>query len=266
MNLIKSPLNHTGGKYKLLSQLLPLFPKNINTFVDMFCGGGDVSVNVSSFKTISVDLSRQVIKIHRYIASGLINEKIINSFLDSYGLDSDSEEAYLKLRNEYNEEFCPVKLFVLICHSFNNQLRFNKKGEFNIPFGKRTFNNALKDKLNSYQQLIEVMSIKFLQSSVFDFDYYGCCSKVDDFVYFDPPYLITDDTYSSLWCKDDEIRLLELLDELASANIKWGLSNVLAHKGRTNDILLQWSKAYKVHKLSHSYKRGDSEEVFITNY
>ena len=35
--LIKSPMNYVGGKYKLLPQILPLFPENIDTFVDMFC-------------------------------------------------------------------------------------------------------------------------------------------------------------------------------------------------------------------------------------
>ena len=46
MEYVKSPLNYTGGKYKLLPQLLELFPKQVNTFVDLFAGGGNVSVNV----------------------------------------------------------------------------------------------------------------------------------------------------------------------------------------------------------------------------
>lgn len=37
---IKSPLNYTGGKYKLLPQIIPMLPSNINTFVDLF--GGDL--------------------------------------------------------------------------------------------------------------------------------------------------------------------------------------------------------------------------------
>lgn len=39
MEYVKSPLNYTGGKYKLLPQLLELFPKQVNTFVDLFAGG-----------------------------------------------------------------------------------------------------------------------------------------------------------------------------------------------------------------------------------
>lgn len=41
MEYVKSPFNYTGGKYKLLPQLLELFPKQVNTFVDLFAGGGE---------------------------------------------------------------------------------------------------------------------------------------------------------------------------------------------------------------------------------
>ena len=44
--LIQSPLNYTGGKYKLLPQILPLFPKEIDCFVDLFCGGCNVGINI----------------------------------------------------------------------------------------------------------------------------------------------------------------------------------------------------------------------------
>ena len=50
VNLIASPLNYTGGKYKLLPQLLPLFPNEVNTFVDLFCGGCNVAVNANAKK------------------------------------------------------------------------------------------------------------------------------------------------------------------------------------------------------------------------
>ena len=48
LELIQSPLNYTGGKFKLLPQILPLFPENIDIFVDLFCGGANVGVNIKS--------------------------------------------------------------------------------------------------------------------------------------------------------------------------------------------------------------------------
>ncbi len=53
--LIQSPLNYTGGKYKLLSQILPHFPQDIDCFVDLFCGGGNVGINAKCNKVIFND-------------------------------------------------------------------------------------------------------------------------------------------------------------------------------------------------------------------
>ncbi|MFZ7323394.1 DNA adenine methylase, partial [Avibacterium volantium] len=52
---IKSPMNYMGGKFKLLKQITPLFPKGIDTFVDLFAGGVNVGINVPSKKLIIND-------------------------------------------------------------------------------------------------------------------------------------------------------------------------------------------------------------------
>lgn len=61
---IKSPLNYTGGKHKLLPQILPLFPKEINTFVDLFTGGCNVAVNVEAKRIIANDCEEHIININ----------------------------------------------------------------------------------------------------------------------------------------------------------------------------------------------------------
>ena len=65
--LIKSPLNYTGGKFKLLPQILPLFPEDINTFIDLFGGGCNVGINVKSNKIIYNDIESHVVKIIKFI-------------------------------------------------------------------------------------------------------------------------------------------------------------------------------------------------------
>ena len=60
---IKSPMNYTGGKYKLLPQILPLFPTEIDTFVDLFTGGGNIAVNVEAKKIIANDNETHIIDI-----------------------------------------------------------------------------------------------------------------------------------------------------------------------------------------------------------
>ena len=65
-NFIKSPLNYTGGKYKLLEQIVPHFPTNIDYFVDLFCGGCNVGINVVANKVILNDSCSQLQELYSY--------------------------------------------------------------------------------------------------------------------------------------------------------------------------------------------------------
>ena len=76
--MIKSPLNYIGGKYKLLPQILPLFPEHINTFVDMFAGGLDVSINVEAQQGRCNDINNYVIGLVGYFQQYTIEELIAN--------------------------------------------------------------------------------------------------------------------------------------------------------------------------------------------
>ena len=142
-NYVKGPLNYTGGKHKLLPQILPLFPKEINTFVDLFCGGGNVTVNVDAKRIIGNDFEKHVIGIYQYLKTHNIDEIIsqIEEIVKDYSLTLENAEGFNKLRSDYNNPQynkydANIMLYVLICFSFNHQFRFNSKGEFNMPFGK----------------------------------------------------------------------------------------------------------------------------------
>lgn len=60
---IKSPLNYVGGKYKLLKDIIPLFPNKINTFVDLFGGGFNVGINVNAEHIVCNELCSQVVQL-----------------------------------------------------------------------------------------------------------------------------------------------------------------------------------------------------------
>ena len=166
-------MNYTGGKYKLLPQILPLFPTEINTFVDLFTGGGNIAVNVNANKIIANDNETHVIDIYKAFQNGYDSvEGIINaieSYIAKYNLSIDNTEGFNKLRNDYNSN--PFKsnyitstvLYVLICYSFNHQFRFNSKGEFNMPFGKNRsqWNDTMKKNLINFHKAITEKNIIF---------------------------------------------------------------------------------------------------------
>ena len=286
-NYIKSPMNYTGGKYKLLPQILPLFPTEINTFVDLFTGGGNIAVNVNANKIIANDNETHVIDIYKAFQNGYDSvEGIINaieSYIAKYNLSIDNTEGFNKLRNDYNSN--PFKsnyitstvLYVLICYSFNHQFRFNSKGEFNMPFGKNRsqWNDTMKKNLINFHKAITEKNIIFTNKDFNELKIDKLSSN--DFVYCDPPYLITCATYNEKdgWNENSERKLLELLDKLNSQSVKFALSNVLFSKGKTTDTLIEWSQKYNVHHLDYTYqncnyhtkdKESKPDEVLITNY
>lgn len=290
---IKSPMNYTGGKYKLLHQIEPLFPEDINLFVDLFTGGGNIAVNVKANKIVANDCEENIIGIYKTFQKyDNVDELIgqIEEIIKTYGLTIDNTEAYNQFRNDYNclktsqGNYSPLSsyninilLYVLICYSFNHQYRFNSKGEFNMPFGKERsqWNENMKNNLINFHRQIKEKDIVFLNKDFrqLKVDKLG----INDFVYCDPPYLITCATYNEKdgWNQECEEDLLKLLDELNTKKIKFALSNVLYSKGKTNDLLIEWSKKYNVHHLDYTYqncnyhtkdKTNKSDEVLITNY
>lgn len=280
MEYVKSPLNYTGGKYKLLPQLLELFPKQVNTFVDLFAGGGNVSVNVKAEKVVFNDLMWQVPEMLQEFKKIGVEESLrkIDGYISSYDLSKENKEGYLALREFYNKgKSDPLMLYTLICYSFNNQIRFNNKGAYNMPFGKdrSSFNPTLREKFIIFVQRLQSMEIQFSSKDFreLDLDTLG----ENDFVYCDPPYLITVASYNENggWGEQAERDLLAKLDTLDKAGVKFGLSNVFESKGKENIILKEWAKGYTVHYLDHTYsncsyhkkdKQSKDIEVFITNY
>lgn len=274
-NRIKSPLNYTGSKYKLLSQLMPLFPKNISTFVDLFTGGGTVALNVDSQKTYAIDNNYSVIKLLSLFQKLSFDELVekVKELEKYYVLSRDNKLGYLKLRDYYNSYQDPIALFTLICYSFNNMTRFNSKGQYNVPFGKRIFNENIRKNLKETISAIQSKEIIFAFSDYKEaFNLVNSQLDENSFVYCDPPYLITDAAYNSHWDKQEFTKLLILLDQLNERGIKWGLSEVIFHKGKENDVLREWMDKYKVHYINSDYSNcnyqtsGTSVEVYVYNY
>ena len=258
-SLIQSPLNYTGGKYRLLKQILPYFPDKIDTFVDLFCGGCNVGININADKVILNDINYKLINLFKTFKkrkSSIVND--INEIITTYelsqselfgyayygssgtdGLASYNKENYLKLRKNFNNleelqdsDYYYIMLYVLIIFGFNNQIRFNRSNEFNLPVGKRDFNAKIRKKLIEFTDRLCTKNIRFSSK---DFSEFKLSELTENsLVYLDPPYLITNAAYNEQggWSENDEKRLLKFLDKLNAKNIKFALSNVLSNNCR----------------------------------
>ena len=276
MQYYESPITYMGSKRRLLPQLLSLFPKNIDTFYDLFTGSGTVSFNVKANKIISNDKDETTYKILSFFKNNDLDKLgyEVLQFLELYHLEGkDKEKQYYKLRDFYNKSTNKsiFILYILTVYSFSSLARFNSKGEFNMPFGNRDFS---VNKFNNIRNLREVISnIEFCNQDFSCFEDF----KKGDFVYLDPPYLLTEANYNDNWTDEDDLRLFKYLDKLDKQGIKWGMSNVFQSKGNINSKLIEWSKKYNVTHLNYHYKTTSglyksqgqdnvTDEVFICNY
>jgi adenine-specific DNA-methyltransferase len=300
--IIQSPLNYTGGKFKLLDQILPHFPDRIDTFVDLFCGGCNVGVNISAERVIFNDNSSHLLYLYNTFKN-LGKETVLNMIdnvikryglsrstkngYDFYGCDSSAglgdynREPFLRLRKDFNKKNEDygyyIMLYTLIVYAFNNQIRFNSKGEFNLPVGKRDFNDNMKSKLCTFIDQLRRGNYTFSCVDFREFD--TTVLTGNSLVYCDPPYLITCATYNEqdAWNEQCERDLYAMLDTLNKRKIKFALSNVLSSKGKKNTMLSEWlnQRNYRTIHLNYSYsnsnyqtknKTDSADEVLIVNY
>jgi DNA adenine methylase Dam len=285
------PFNYTGSKHKVLKQIYDLLGNNdINQFVEPFGGSGVVGLNINSkypniekiyyneSNTDVYSLFRTLLNDHAYVVwspETLMEEAPKN------------KEEYLALRDSYNksENKYILDLFKLITTGFNNQIRFNKSGEFNTPYGDRKFNsNTLKQlvnlrKANGLGDLDHLFDYSNMKCSIF-LDFIFSMESLDvesTFIYFDPPYLNSVATYTEndTWNETHFFKMTERLDELTKLGYKWGLSEMSENKGIKNELLMDWinSKGYAFKNIDLSYTNSSAtkkvrsgKEIYIYNY
>ena len=270
--IVRSPFFYVGDKYKLIEEISSYFPDDIEKFVEPFVGGGSVFMNIDARKFYLNDIDVNVIALHKFLCKSA-NKRTeffsrIESLIAEYGLSYSykedripvelkrqykktyyakyNKEAYGQMKRDFNESSVAdlYVLYLLLIYGFNRMLRFNKNGDFNLPVGNVDYKDFLQ-------------KIRLSEK---------------DFVYLDPPYLITFSEYNKLWNEQDEIELLQLLDSLNKRRIRFAISNVTHYKGRCNNLFIDWACKYNVHPIKSNYisyhdnSTKQISEVLITNY
>lgn len=294
----RSPFFYVGDKFKLVPQLKENFPKDIDRFIEPFCGGGSVFLNTDANEYLLNDIDSYMIKLHQYLISNSVDTDTfwdeLKANIEKYNLSATfmgrdipkeyrkefvktyfakyNKDAYMKLRSDFNDDKDNILLlYMLLIYGFNRMLRFNGKGDFNLPVGNVDFNNNVVAALNSYFDYVTGKNIKLFNMDFQDFvETVQPTSK--DLVYLDPPYLITFSEYNKLWNEDSEMRLISYLDELNARGVRFAVSNVLWHRKRYNGTFNQWAQKYNIVRIQSNYisyhdnTEKDSIEVLVKNY
>lgn len=294
----RSPFFYVGDKFKLLPQLKKNFPDDINRFIEPFCGGGSVFLNVDANEYLLNDIDTYMIQLHEFLMSYSDDQENfwceLENYIKRYNLSATymgrdvpqdlrkefvktyfakyNKEAYMNLRADFNSNKDNMMLlYMLLIYGFNRMLRFNRKGDFNLPVGNVDFNQNVVNALNTYFDYVKDKEIEFYNMDFQDF-VNQIEPEADDFVYLDPPYLITFSEYNKLWDEDSEMRLIRFLDELNERGIRFAVSNVLWHRRRYNGTFNEWAQQYNIVRIQSNYisyhdnTEKDSYEVLVKNY
>lgn len=258
---LKPIVKWSGGKKDELKKILPHIPENYSTYLEPFIGGGAVYFNLNPDKAVINDVHKELVDFYQSIKNGHTNE--IYDFMKQH---PNEEETYYKVRAYDNTDILDnaKRFYYLRKTCFRGMLRYNKKGKFNIPFGRyKTYNyETIKDP--NYEALLKRTEI-FNKGFEHVFDNYN---DPNNFMFLDPPYdsKFTDYGYCTFG-KEEQKKLAKCFKE---TNIK-----CLMIIGKTpfiqelyeDYIVGEYDKKYRF-KL-HSKRIGDeinTKHLIIKNY
>ena len=284
-----------GGKSQLIEQLNAQLPADFDslenvTYIEPFVGGGAMlfymlqhypNINHAIINDINSDLTtcyRTVRDNPNELIASL--QDIENTYL-SLNTEEARKEFFMVVRNRYNEKnLDPIenttKFFFLNKTCFNGLYRVNKKGLFNVPFGRYSNpticnpETILKD--SELLQRVEILNGDFEET----FKY----AQGNTLFYFDPPYRPLSDTSSfNNYAKEDfnddeQIRLKKYCDRINDAGFKFMLSNSDCKSVNEEDNFFDvLYAAYQIERVlasrsinSNPNKRGELTEILVRNY
>ena len=289
-------LKWAGGKGQLLSQLSEHLPERISrepfTYIEPFVGGGAMLFYMLQHfgnikKAVINDINEDLILTYRTVkgdVEALISKlaKIEEDYFAIVEQDKRSQLFY-EIREQYNQHDGNAiervsQLIFLNKTCFNGLFRVNKRGQFNVPFGKYanpTICNA--EVLRADSQLLQSAQVEICQG-----DYAQILRHIDGltFVYLDPPYRPLDATSSfTAYAKgdfndDDQRALAAFCHQLSDAGCYWMESNADCSAKNPEDTFFE--ELYKDFRIERVYasrfinanpeKRGKLTELLIKNY
>lgn len=274
--IIVPPIKIQGIKTKIVNMIREYADVNSNTiWIEPFMGSGVVGFNIAPKNAIFADTNPHIIEFYRQIQSGEISSNIVQLFLEKEGkkLSEKDELYYYEVRDRFNKNHNPLDFLFLNRSCFNGMIRFNRKYEFNVPYGHKPnrFSKAYVTKIVNQVAYVEMLvhenNWKFLCQPFYKTIEMAC---ENSFIYCDPPYIGRHVDYYDSW---DDVSEYKLHDCLEQSNAKFILSTWDHNKYRQNSYLNSvWGDYFKLTK-EHFYHIGGKEinrnsmiEALIMNY
>ena len=270
------PIKSQGIKSKLVPWIKSVVPHDFEgVWIEPFMGTGVVAFNIAPKSSILCDTNPHLVNFYQSLNKEEINADKVKKFLISEGalLLEKGESHYYEIRERFNKYHAPLDFLFLNRAGFNGMIRFNKKGNFNIPFCRKPqrFAQAYVTKIvNQVSYLSQLLKVRSYEFKCQGFEKTIKESGSDDILYCDPPYIDRNVDYYNGWNDDDERRLFA---SLSSVDSKFILST-WHHNDYRKNIYIEslWSR-FNILTREHFYHVGGREsnrnpmvEAIITNY
>jgi DNA adenine methylase len=275
MKVFVPPIKCQGIKTKLVPWIKSILADVKGQYIEPFMGSGVVGFNIRPQNAIFNDINPHIINFYNSIKSNEIIPNIARKFLEKEGsiLKEKKDDHYYKIRERFNKDFEPLDFLFLSRSCFNGMIRFNRKGEFNVPFCHKPdrFSKSYITKIINQIDYVN-KAIKYYDWSFINMTFSEVIKSASDsdLIYCDPPYIGRHVDYFNSWDEDDENRLFELLKNTESKFIlsTWH-SNKYRENSYFNSLWSQFNHTFKDHFYHVGAKetnRNSMKEALVYNF
>lgn len=258
------PIKCQGIKTKLVPFILNTIRWNAEgggCWIEPFLGSGVVAFNLSPRRAILADTNPHIINFYRAIQSGEITPAGVRQYLATEGakLAREGEDYYYQVRARFNREGNPLDFLFLNRAGFNGLIRFNREGEYNVPFCRKPerFTQAYITKIvNQVRWVALQMQGKDWEFRTASWEETLEAVKAGDFVYLDPPYEGRHTDYYNQWTTEQTKHLIERMLQLPCG---FALSMWLENPYRRNLLVDYLGERLAIRVYEHFYHIGGEE-------
>lgn len=272
------PIKCQGIKTKLVKDVKNIVSDlSFGRWIEPFSGSGVVAFNINPKKALLADTNTHIIQFYNNLKNQFITSKTVKLFLQENGqvLKEQGESYYYQVRERFNQSPNSLDFLFLNRSCFNGVMRFNRKGQFNVPYCHKSerFSQAYITKIVNQVIALENILIKTdYNFQVADFRETLSDWQKTDLIYLDPPYLGRHTDYFNSWSQEDEDCLVTILKDISCRFI---LSTWHSNQFRSNPLIKKnWSAdKFYIYTKQHFYHVGSTEklrhpitEALITNF
>lgn len=250
-----------GGKKDEIPNFISHIPKDYKTYLEPFIGGGAVFFHLKPKKAVIADVHSELIDFYKCIKQGKTAD--IVKFLNKH---PNEEKEYYKVRSMEikNKLDNACRFYYLRKTCYRGMLRYNKKGGFNVPYGRyKTYNFDILNN-EDYFKLFRTTKIE-CKSFEYIFEKYN---DSENFMFLDPPYdsKFTDYGYCTFG-EEDHKKLAECFKKTKIKCLMIIGKTPFIEKLYKGYIVDEYDKKYRF-KL-HSNRIGDeinTKHIIVKNY